>query len=179
MGPNRIFAVGGTRHWHDGRDVADVMLATMDYPGFTLALRVNLAAGAVTEKFEFRFVGSEGVMTVDMTQLTLSKTPREKAPGFTIGTFPKAVQEQFMREYRAKYPPTETVEPTTETKYRTPSGYSAHLEHHKNFYRAVRTRKPFFEDGVFGFRAAGPSLLTNTSLYEQRVCKWDAEKMTA
>ena len=181
LGPNRIFAVGGTRHWNDGRDVPDVMLATMDYPGFTLALRVNLAAGPVTEKFEFRFVGSEGVMTVDMTQMTVSKTPREKEPGFSIGTFPKAVQEQFMREYRAKYPPRAveagSIEPMTEVKYRTPSGYSAHLEHHRNFYNAIRTRKPFFEDGVFGFRAAGPSLLTNTSLYEARVCKWDAERM--
>ena len=189
LGPNRIFAVGGTRFWNDGRDVPDVMLATMDYPKssthpeFTLALRVNLAAGAVTEKFEFRFVGSEGVMTVGMTELTLAKTPREKEPGFNIGTFPKAVQEQFMQEYRAKYfraaADASTIEPLTESKYRTPSGYSAHLEHHRNFYNAVRTRKPFFEDGVFGFRAAGPSLLTNTSLYEGRVCKWDAEKMTA
>jgi hypothetical protein len=166
-----------------------VMLATMDYPKtsthpeFTLALRVNLAAGAVTERFEFRFIGSEGIMTVGMTEMTLSKTPRETEPGFTIGTFPKPVQEQFMKEYFAKYPrrPAEanTIQPESESKYLTPSGYSAHLEHHRNFYDAVRTRKPFFEDGVFGFRAAGPSLLTNTSLDEGRACKWDAEKMTA
>jgi predicted dehydrogenase len=189
LGPNRIFAVGGTRFWKDGRDVPDVMLATMDYPKsathpeFTLALRVNLAAGAVTEKFEFRFVGSEGVMTVGMTEMTIAKTPRQNEPGFTTGTFPKAVQEQFMKEYRGKYPvvPADAnrMEPLTESTYRTPPGYSAHLEHHRNFYHAVRTRKPFFEDGVFGFRAAGPSLLTNTSVYERRICKWDAEKMTA
>jgi predicted dehydrogenase len=159
LGPNRIFAVGGTRFWKDGRDVPDVMLATMDYPKteahpeFTLALRVNLAAGAVTEKFEFRFVGSEGVMTVGMTQLRVSKTPREESAS--------------------------SIEPTVETTWRAPSRYNAHLEHHRNFYQAVRTRKPFFEDGVFGFRAAGPSLLTNTSFYEGRVCKWDPETMTA
>jgi predicted dehydrogenase len=189
LGPNRIFAVGGTRFWKDGRDVPDVMLATMDYPKtpanpeFTLALRVNLAAGAVREKFEFRFIGSEGIMTVGMSEMTVSKTPREKEPGFTIGTFAKSVQAQFMQEYRAKYPrkpaDVRNIEPLTEAKYQAPAGYSAHLEHHRNFYEAVRTRKPFFEDGVFGFRAAGPSLLTNTSLYEGRVCKWDAEKMTA
>jgi hypothetical protein len=88
-----------------------------------------------------------------------------------------------MSEYRAKYPrkaaDANTIRPLTESKYRTPSGYSAHLEHHENFFDAVRSRKAFFEDGVFGFRAAGPSLLTNTSLYESRVCTWDAEKMTA
>lgn len=188
LGPTRIFALGGTRFWKDGRDVADLMLATMDYPKtvahpeFTFALRVNLAAGAVTERFEFRFVGSEGVMTVGMNEMTVAKTPREKEPGMSIGTFPKAIQEQFTKEYRAKYPRqlgAGAIEPTTEAKYRVPSGYNAHLEHHRNFYEAVRTRKPFFEDGVFGFRAAGPSLLTNTSLYEGRVCKWDPETMTA
>jgi predicted dehydrogenase len=189
LGPNRIFAVGGTRFWNDGRDVPDVMLATMDYPGtgahpeFTLALRVNLAAGAVRENFEFRFVGSEGIMTVGMTEMAVSKTPREKEPGYTISTFSNDVQEQFLKEYRAKYPrklnDAASIEPVTEMKYRAPAGYSAHLEHHRNFYEAVRSRKPFFEDAVFGFRAAGPSLLTNTSLYEGRVCKWDAEKMSA
>jgi len=35
------------------------------------------------------------------------------------------------------------------------------------------------EDGVFGFRAAGPALLSNTSYFEQRVCRWDPESMTA
>jgi hypothetical protein len=136
----------------------------------------------VIERFEFRFVGSEGVMTVGMNEMTVAKTPREKEPGMTIGTFPKAIQEQFTKEYRARYPrPSDVsaIEPTTEATYRVPSGYNAHLEHHRNFYQAVRTRKPFFEDGVFGFRAAGPSLLTNTSLYEERVCKWDPQTMTA
>src|SRR5439155_17564593 len=31
-GPTRAIASGGLRHWHDGRDVPDVMLAMYDYP---------------------------------------------------------------------------------------------------------------------------------------------------
>jgi len=34
------------------------------------------------------------------------------------------------------------------------------------------------EDPVFGFRAAGPALLSNGSYFEQRVCAWDPETMT-
>jgi hypothetical protein len=60
-----------------------------------------------------------------------------------------------------------------------PPEHNAHLQHHVNFYGAVRSRKPFFEDAVFGFRAAGPALLSNTSLYEQRIAKWDAAGMLA
>ncbi len=67
---------------------------------------------------------------------------------------------------------------TVET-YTPPRSHNAHLEHHRNFYNAVRSRKPFFEDAVFGFRAAGPALLTNTSLWENRACGWDPETMTA
>jgi hypothetical protein len=49
----------------------------------------------------------------------------------------------------------------------------------RNFIEAVRTRKPFFEDAEFGFRATGPALLCNTSYFEKRVCLWDAATMTA
>jgi hypothetical protein len=31
---------------------------------------------------------------------------------------------------------------------------------------------------VFGFRAAGPALLSNISYFEQRMCKWDPKKLT-
>jgi predicted dehydrogenase len=186
LGPSRVYAVGGTRFWNDGRDVPDVMLATMDYPKteahpeFTLALRVNLAAGPVVENFSFRFVGSEGIMTAGMAELTVSKTPREKEPGFTIDTFPRAAQQRFLDEYYAKYPRrAPQLSADSEMRFRAPAGYNAHLDHHRNFFTAVRSRKPFFEDGAFGFRAAGPSLLTNKSLFENRVCRWDADKMIA
>jgi predicted dehydrogenase len=189
LGPTRIYSSGGTRAWKDGRDVADVLLAMMDYPkteahpAFTLALRVNLAAGAVTENFSFRFVGSEGVMTAGMTTLTLAKTPRETEPGYSIDTFPQAIQQQFLEGYRKQFP-LKAVDPSSigaesELRFSVPRGYSAHLEHHRNFYNAVRSRKPFFEDATFGLRTAGPSLLTNTSMYEKRVCHWDPASMTA
>ena len=40
----------------------------------------------------FRFVGSEGVMTVD-NGVTLQEPPPLKDPGYTLETFPKAMQE--------------------------------------------------------------------------------------
>jgi len=182
IGPTRVFATGGLRYWKDGRDVPDVMLAMLDYPAFNLALRVNFKSSVATEQFGFRFVGSEGIITAGPT-VTVSKTPPETEPGYTIGTFPKAVQEEFLREYRKKYPPVDPSadrpRPPEPVVYAPPPGYDAHREHHRNFYAAVRSRQPVVEDGVFGFRAAGPALLSNTSYFEQRVCRWDPESMTA
>jgi predicted dehydrogenase len=187
LGPTRVYSCGGTRFWKDGRDAPDVMLGVLDYPktanhpAFTFALRVNLACGNVTESFGFRFVGSEGQMTVQLNGLTLSKVPRETEPGYTVDTFSKATRAEFLRNYRQQYPEqranADSIRGTTETKFSSPPGHSAHQEHHHNFYQAVRSRKPFFEDSEFGLRTAGPSLLTNTSLWEGRACKWDPERM--
>jgi predicted dehydrogenase len=189
MGPERIQATGGLRYWKDDRDVPDVMLAMLDYPAqaahpeFTLALRVNLKSGVAQERFGFRFIGSEGIMTTSMSSLVLEKTPPEAEPGFTISTFANETQQQFMRQYRRKYPvsrPTaDGLRPDLSQKFVPPPGYDAHRDHHRVFYEAVRSRQRPVEDAVFGFRAAGPALLANVSYYEKRICLWDNRALAA
>jgi predicted dehydrogenase len=187
LGPTRVYSTGGLRYWKDERDVADVTLALVDYPKtaqhpeFTLALRVNFASGGQTESFGVRFVGSEGVMEVGYSTLTLTRHPREAEPGYTIGTFPKGVQDAFLKEYRAKYPErrpvADSMRPDRQDVFSPPREHVPHLEHHRNFYAALRSRKPFFEDAVFGLRTAGPALLCNHSYFERRICGWDPVKL--
>jgi len=182
QGPERVFATGGLRYWKDGRDVPDVMMGVYDYPAqnkmpaFNLALRVNFVNGA-GETSGFRFVGSEGIMTVGST-VTLSKVNRESEPGYTISTFPRNVQEGFLKTYHGKYPPrraaAEGMTPQAEDTFRAPRNYSDHLDHHRNFLSAVRSRKPVIEDALFGLRAAGPALLSNRSYFEKRTFAWNA-----
>jgi predicted dehydrogenase len=187
IGPDRVYATGGTRFWKDGRDVPDLMFGMYDYaerpgkhPAFNLALRVNFEDGG-SENSGFRFIGSEGIMTVG-DSVGLTRTPRETEPGYTIGTFSKAIQKKFLEEYRAKYPaehPTaDSIRPDEQERFFAPDGYSDHFHHHQNFIAAVRSRKPVVEDAVFGFRAAGPALLSNLSYFGQRVCEWNPEKMS-
>ena len=184
-GPTRVYATGGIRYWKDGRDVPDVMLGLYDYPArgkfpaFNLALRVDFKDGA-TETQGFRFIGSEGILTIGRG-VSISKVPDESEPGQTANTFSKAMQDAYMKAYREKYPipkpSSDALRPQKDEEFLAPQGYSEWLEHHRNFLTAVRTRKPVIEDAVFGFRAAGPALLSNTSYFEHRVCLWDPEKM--
>ena len=184
-GPTRVYATGGIRYWKDGRDVPDVMLGLYDYPArgkfpaFNLALRVDFKDGA-TETQGFRFIGSEGILTIGRG-VSISKVPDESEPGHTANTFSKAMQDAYLKEYRQKYPQpkpnADAMRPQKDEEYLPPAGYSDWLEHHRNFLNAVRTRKPVIEDAVFGFRAAGPALLSNVSYFEQKVCQWDPEKM--
>lgn len=186
IGPTRIYSSGGLRFWKDGRDVPDVLLGLYDYPktdkhpAFNLVLRVNFVNGA-GETSGFRFVGSEGVLTIG-NGVTVARQPNESEPGYSIETFSKATQEAFLKEYRKQYPPqkpsADAARPKSEESFLPPRNYSDHLDHHRNFFTAVRTRKPIVENSTFGFRAAGPALLSNISYFDQRVCEWNPETMT-
>src|SRR5262249_43349534 len=182
IGPTRVMATGGLRYWDDGRDVPDVMLGLYDYPktashpGFTLALRVNFADGSGGSE-GFRFIGCDGVLSITGQTVTRSRKPRAKEPGYSIDTFPLAMQQQIMDEYRAKYPPQNAVSSTSDEVYSAPSGYSDQYDHFVTFINAVRTRTPVTEDATFGFRAAAPALLSNDSYFERAPVAWDPESM--
>ena len=138
---------------------------------------MNFAEGA-GDNTTFRFVGPEGVLTIGDNSVTLSRRPPTKEPGQTSDTFAKATETAFMKEYRAKYPDRPELQPRNDETYAAPPRYNSTEDHFRNFFDAVRTRRPVVEDAVFGLRAAGPALLANHSYFENRQIGWDAEKMT-
>ena len=125
-GPTRAMATGSIRFWKDGRDAPDVMLALFDYPeGFNLSLRVNFVDGG-EESEGFVFTGSEGTMEIAGNTVSVNRVPREKEPGYTVGTFTDAMQKEFMAQYREKYPTIVTSGGSLagSEKYSAPKGYS-------------------------------------------------------
>lgn len=178
-GPTRAMATGGLRFWKDGRNVPDVMLGLFDYPeGFNLSLRVNFVDGG-EESEGLIFTGSEGTMEIAGNTVSVSRTPRQKEPGYTVGTFTEAMQKRFIEQYRQKYPLTHPTgePPLGYEKYVAPDGYSDSYDHFKNFFHAVRTRQPVVEDAVFGYRAAGAALLSNLSYERGTVVHWNPDTM--
>jgi predicted dehydrogenase len=178
-GPTRAMATGGLRYWKDGRDANDVLLALFDYPeGFNLSLRVNFVDGG-EESEGFLFTGSEGLMEIAGQTVTVSRTPPEKEPGYTVSTFSEAIQKSTIAQYREKYPLTAvTGAPATEIqKWAAPKGYADNYDHFHNFFDAVRSRTPVVEDATFGFRAAGAALLSNLSVEKDSIVHWNPETM--
>jgi predicted dehydrogenase len=178
-GPTSAMATGGLRFWKDGRNVPDVMLGLYDYrEGFNLNLRVNFVDGG-EESEGLIFTGSEGTMEIAGNTVSVSRVPREKEPGLTVGTFTNAMQERMLEQYRQKYPASHpTGEPSAAfERYDAPEGYSDSYDHFRNFFAAVRTRKPVIEDAVFGFRAAGAALLSNLSMERGSVIHWNPDEM--
>ena len=178
-GPTRGMATGGLRFWKDGRDAPDVMLGLFDYnEGFNLSLRVNFVDGG-EESEGFLFTGSEGNMEIAGNSLTITRVPRQKEPGYTVDTFPLAMQKTIIEAYHQKYPRSLSNSDSlgSTEKFSAPQGYSDSFDHFANFFDAIRTRKPVVEDAVFGYRAAGAALLSNLSIERNSIVRWDPEAM--
>jgi predicted dehydrogenase len=192
LGPNQVAAMGGLRYWDDGRDVYDIIMGLFDYPetdrhpSFTVALQSNFEDGGGDQAL-FRFVGSDGVITVSWTELTLTKVGIVKASaqqvlkGYnSVRTFSNEQQKAFAEKYLADHPPSAPSgsKPPVVEKYVVPRGYNERLDHFVHFFTCVREKRRPYEDAVFGLRAAGPALLANTAYRENRQIGWDPVTMT-
>ena len=186
-GPDTIFASGQLCYWKDGRDVPDVMVGIMHYPEtkehpeFQVTLRVNFVSGQ-GDKGMTRFIGSEGVMEMLDSGFSLTNSIMSKAPGIggwdSFDTYPKAMQDELMKQYGQKYSAEEKKRPVKPgVKYVAPEGFDEHLEHFRNFFDGVRSNKLLVEGPEFGFRAAAPTLACNDSYFQKKIIKWDPVNM--
>ncbi len=186
-GPDTIFASGQLCYWKDERDVPDVMTAIMHYPEtarhpeFQVMLRVNFVSGQ-GDKGITRFIGSEGVMEMLDNGFKLTHSIMAKAPGIggwdSFDTYPKAMQEELMRQYNQKYTAEEKKRPVKpELNYIAPEGFDEHLEHFRNFFDGMRGTRQLVEGPEFGFRAAAPTLACNDSYFQKKIISWDPVAM--
>ena len=170
--PDRVLATGGLFRWKDGRDVPDVHAALFEYPQFPVYIRMTLN----TETAEVtRFLGTKGFIEINDGELTLS-TQRgiDTHPGWYYRSFPKGMRENYEREWHAKNDPVLAQEVTETTKFRPPDGYSESREHLRNFFNAVRTRKPVLEDAPFGNHTSIACHMANLSYFKKTIAIWDA-----
>lgn len=186
-GPAKIFSLGGTTYWKDGRDVPDVMNAILEYPetpqhsAFQVSLRVNFVSGTGGGG-SVKLVGTEGVMEAGGDVLTIQRHKMAKAPGYggwdALETYPEAMQKRIIEEYNRKWSKEDQERPKlADITYAAPDGYDEHVQHFTNFFDGVRMGKPIVEDPIFAFRAAAPCLLCNESYFQKKVMNWDAENM--
>ena len=174
-GPQQIMAQGGLRYWKDGREVPDVLLGMFDYPEsethppFNLSLRVNFVDGTSGSTY-LRLVGSEGAMDVTWTEVVLRRNRAVSPTDVFLQNKTDELAQAF--DTRAQMlPPAESV-------YVAEDGYrGAHFDHFMNFFRGAREGVPVAEDAVFGLRAAAPALACNDSYFDQKVVRWDPERM--
>ncbi|MFL5487758.1 MAG: Gfo/Idh/MocA family protein [Gemmatimonadaceae bacterium] len=174
--PRQASAVGGIRHWKDGRNMPDVHGVVYYYGDLPVYMRLNLA----TEMPEtYRIQGSRGLLEVSGSSVTF--TPQlgiDTYPSYYTGSFPRAMREEYLRRWHAendeklaKLPPQESV------TYRMPD-FDDIRPHLANFFDAVRARRPVVEDVVFGHNAALACHMANESYFRRTGVTWDDASRT-
>lgn len=184
-GPVGARSTGGIRYWKDGRDVPDVMMCLYDFPqtqthpAFNAALRINFVAGNGGGG-GFRLIGSEGELSVGYSGIRLKKNrPGMKPSGYSLKSYTKDIQEKIKAEYDEKYKElSRQMQQPEDIVYRTPDDYKgAHYDHFNRFFERMRGNGEIIENTTYGLRAAGAALLSNISYFENRIVKWDPDKM--
>jgi predicted dehydrogenase len=170
--PDRALAVGGLFRRKDGRDVPDVHCTLYDYPQFPVSLRMTLdtdSPGGI------RFLGTGGIIEIRGNELTLTTQDGiDHSPGWYYLSFPKNLREAYAKEWHEKNDAIVANTVSETTNFRVPDHYDETREHLRNFFDAVRSRRPIVEDTVFGNNTAIGCHMANTSYFRKSVAVWNA-----
>ena len=174
--PKQASAVGGIRHWKDGRNMPDVHATVYYYGDLPVYMRLNQAT-AMPETY--RFQGSKGILEV--TELGLTFTPqtgKDSYPSYYTGSFPRAMREEYLKQWHAENDARVAREAMSETISYRFGDYDDVRPHLATFFDAVRTRKPVVEDVVFGHHAALACHMANESYFRKTTVTWDPASKT-
>jgi predicted dehydrogenase len=169
--PKRAMAMGGILRWKDGRNMPDVHASLFEYGNLPVYTRLNLGA----ESPEIvRFQGSKGIIEVGETTLTYSpQTGVDTAPSYYAFGFPRAMREEYFKQWHAEHDPKPGQEPLAEATTFRGVSYDDVKPHLSRFFEAVRSRKPVTEDAVFGNHAALACHMANESYFRKTAVTLD------
>ncbi len=158
---------------------------TDNHPAFNLSLQTNFAHGGGGGT-DMKLIGSEGVMDLGFRSLKITKTPRfnptrkQLVEGYnSVRTFSNSIKKQISDNYKKYYVDSSSDNDEKNVfEFQLPDNYDERFDHFVNFFNAVRGDAKVIEDSIYGFRAAAPAILNNTSFLKQKPIKWNPEKMS-
>jgi predicted dehydrogenase len=174
--PKQASAVGGIRHWKDGRNMPDVHAVAYYYGDLPVYMRLNLACEMPET---YRFQGSKGLLEV--TGNSISFTPQlgiDTYPCYYSGSFPRAMREEYYRRWHQENDAKLMQSGLTQTVAYQGPHFDDITPHLANYFNAVRTRKPVVEDVVFGHNAALACHMANESYFRKNTVTWDEATKT-
>ena len=175
--PKQASAVGGIRHWKDGRNMPDVHSTVYYYGDLPVYMRLNLATGMPET---YRIQGSKGLLEVSGSSVTFSpQTGKDSYPSYYTGSFPRAMREEYLKKWHEENDARLASEAMAETSqtFRGPD-FDDIAPHLLNFFNAVRSRRPVVEDVVFGHNAALACHMANESYFRRSGVHWDEASNT-
>jgi hypothetical protein len=174
--PKQASAVGGIRHWKDGRNTPDVQATVYYYGELPVYMRLNLATDMPQT---YRFQGSKGILEVTSSTVTFSpQNGTDSNPSYYAISFPRAMREAYEKRWHEENDARVAREAISQTLTFRGPGIDEVRPHLAVFFDAVRSRKPVVEDAVFGHHAALACHMANESYFRKTAVYWDAASKT-
>ena len=173
--PDLAVSVGGIVRWPDGRNMPDLMTTMFMYGKVPVTVRLTQG----TEYPETtRIMGPHGFIEVQANTVTLRpQLGIDRSPDYGLSGFPAAMHAEYEKKWHAEHDAELAVDPFNETQQWQGPNWDDQKPHLSNFFNSVRTRQPVVEDVVFGHHAAGACHMANASYFEQRMVKWNGNKV--
>src|SRR6266699_711612 len=89
-------------------------------------------------------------------------------PSYYANSFPAKMREDCEKQWHAEIDPEPGHEPLDRAALYRGGNWGHERSHLWNFFRAVKTRKPVFEDAVFGNQAAIACRMANESYLRRK-----------
>lgn len=179
--PDSVFAGGGILYRKDGREVPDTLDAVFMYPeGFEVTMGSTFNNASTAEQ-GMQFLGTEGSLVLGGNGMTVAAEVPREGYSYSIDSWPKALQAQFMdmdhhrEESDLEARPTKTLE--TGSNYRE-QGEDSVVIHMTEFFDSVRTRKECSENALVGHHAAAAGHMVNLSYRAGKRMLWDKDSGT-
>lgn len=171
--PRSVVACGGILFRHDGREVPDTLDALIDYDGFC----VNMAStfnSASTAGQGIQFLGTDGSLTLLLggAMTTLAEFKAE-GYGYSIDSWPKKMQEEFMKEGNHRAESQGQSPPPMPEDVPFDNQADATVLHLAEFFNAVRSRTPSYETAEVGHHSAAAGHMVNLSYRSGKKMVWD------
>lgn len=177
--PKSVTACGGILFRRDGREVPDTLDALFDYGDFCVCMSSTFNS-ASTAGQGIQFLGTDGSLSLLPTE-SMTQQAEFKAEGYdySIDSWPKAMQEEFMNQGRHRQESEGTGPRPAPENIAFDNKTDSAVLHLANFFEAVRSRQPSYETAEVGHHAAAAGHMVNLSYRSGKKMFWDASKGTA
>ena len=171
--PGSVVATGGILARHDGREVPDTIDALFEYPeGF----HVNMASTFNSESGTgngIHFLGTDGALMLPLggSSMTYNIDSHREGYHYSIDSWPKALQEQFMDVGNRREGAARTAPPPKDIQAKDAADPTT--QHMAEFFDCVRSRKQCGENAEVGHRAAASGHMVNLSYVARQRVIWD------